>query len=167
MEPLTTLSTGLAAFRSAWDIASAAIASRDEYKITEATQDLTVKIFDVQNAALNLQEKASSMRDEIEALKNDKRELSARIAELEQRREERAQYALNEIHEGAFVLAYQETDGSGAPPHYLCQPCMDNAAKKVVLQQVRGHGRISLHCNECKAVYFTGKTYTIDVRAFR
>jgi hypothetical protein len=169
MEPIVTLSSGLAAFRSTWDIARGAIAARDEHKIAEATQDLNVKILDVQNAALNLQEKASTMRDEIEALKNDKRELNARIAELERKTQERAEYALKEIHEGTFVLAYQKADDNAAPPHYICQPCMDNSAKKVVLQRQKRSGRVNLVCHVCNAVVFTGETYTmkVDVGAFR
>lgn len=154
-----TISTTLSALKSTVDLAKTAVAVRDDIKIAEATQLLNDRIIDVQNAALQLQEKLSVQRDDIETLKNDKRDLSAKIAELEQRKSERAQYQLKELAPGSFVLAYIEQGESSAPMHYLCQPCMDNLSQKAVLQQIASFGSYLLKCPSCKNEYTTGKTY--------
>lgn len=158
-----TISTTLTALRTSVDLAKTAIAVRDDVKIAEATQLLNDRIIDVQNAALQLQEKLSAQREDIDALKNDKRELSAKIAELEQRKSERAQYKLHELTPGTFVLAYVEPGEDGTPMHYLCQACMDNLSKKSVLQEYRSGGSVRLSCPSCDQKYSTGKRYRLDV----
>lgn len=154
-----TISTTLSALKTSVDMAKTALAIRDDGKIAEATQLLNDRIIDVQNAALQLQEKMSAQRDDIETLKNDKRELSAKIAELEQRKAERSQYELKELTPGSFVLAYIEQGEGGTPMHYLCQSCMDNLSKKSVLQEYRSGGVIRLRCPSCDNKYSTGKSY--------
>ncbi|WP_042298932.1 hypothetical protein [Paraburkholderia kururiensis] len=156
---VASISAALSSTKAVLELAKTAIAARDEAKLAHVMQSLNERIFEIQNAALQLQEKASTMRDEIDSLKDQKRELNARITELERRSADRAQYRLEEIQPGVFVLAHVGAGKDGTPMHYLCQACMDNASKKVVLQE-KAHGvvgGISLHCNECKAAYFTGR----------
>lgn len=154
-----TISTTLSALKSTVDLAKTAVAVRDDIKIAEATQLLNDRIIDVQNAALQLQEQLSAQRDDIEALKNEKRDLSAKIAELEQRKSERSQYELKELTPGSFVLAYIKPGEGSTPMHHLCQPCMDNLSKKSVLQEIQSIGAYFLQCPSCKNEYSTGKTY--------
>ncbi|VVE12473.1 hypothetical protein PCA20602_02706 [Pandoraea capi] len=165
MEPITALSTALAAFRTTIDLAKFAVGAHDDLKLAEVKQMLNEQIFEITNAALQLQEKHSAARDEIDALKDDKRKLSAQIAQLEERSFERAKYDLHELSQGVFVLAEVQPSEPSRGPHYLCQPCMDNETKKVVLQLQQKSGRINLVCNHCDSVYFTGRTYQIDHRA--
>ncbi|WP_454871753.1 hypothetical protein [Paraburkholderia xenovorans] len=167
MMDIASISAAVSSTKAAFELAKLAISARDDVKLAEAKQLLNERIVDIQMAALQLQEKMSSMRDEIEALKNEKREVSAKVAHLQQRLDQRAQYALEEIHNGAFALAYIEPDDGGDPAHYVCQPCMDNAAKKVVLQRQQKSGRVNLVCHECNAAYFTGETYSMNVSAYR
>ncbi|MFD1557058.1 hypothetical protein ACFSHT_15765 [Paraburkholderia silviterrae] len=156
---VSSISAAVSSAKAAFEIAKLAIATRDDVKLTEAKQILNDRIVDIQSAALQLQEKMSAMRDEVEMLKDEKRQLSARIAELEQRSAERAQYELEAIQPGVFVLAHRERGQGSVPMHYLCQSCMDNSAKKVVLQEkAKGMvGAISLCCHECEATFFTGR----------
>lgn len=157
-----TISTALSALKISVEMAKTAVAIRDDNKIAEATQLLNERIIGVQNAALHLQDKLSTQRDEIEALKDAKREAGTQIAELEQRASDRAKYKLHELSEGIFVLAHVEGGDAGNPMHYLCQSCMDNASKKVVLQTTKNRGRILLHCTVCDNNYDTGRTYTMQ-----
>lgn len=163
---IASISAALSGLKSAFELTKTAVAARDQSKLAEAKQVLDERIFDVTNAALQLQEKLSAARDEIDALKDDKRKISARVAELEQGQSERAKYRLHELSEGVFVLAYNggsTPDEITDPAHYLCQSCMDNASKKEVLQTHKGNGKIFLHCNACKANFLTGKTYQIKM----
>jgi hypothetical protein len=156
---IATISSALGSLKTALELAKTAVAVRDDNKIAEATQLLNDRIIDVQNAALHLQEKLSTQREDIEALKDEKRELSAKIAELEQRKAERGQYKLHELSPNVFVLASIETGQGGTPAHYLCQPCMDNKAQKVILQAHSSHGKRYAKCTVCGVPYFTGETY--------
>jgi hypothetical protein len=156
---MTTISVALSSLKTSVDVARTAIAIRDDVKLAEATQVLNDRIIDVQNAALQLQEKQAAAREEIDTVKDEARQLRARILELEQKKAERAKYRLHELTEGVFVLAQTEPHGVSEPVHYLCQSCMDNTAKKEVLQTERFKGRILLRCPGCKEQLATGRTY--------
>jgi hypothetical protein len=156
---MTTISVALSSLKTSVDVARTAIAVRDDVKLAEATQALNDRIIDVQNAALQLQEKQAAARDEIDSVKDEARLLRKRILELEQQKTDRAKYRLHELTEGVFVLAQTEPGGSAEPVHYLCQSCMDNATKKEVLQTERFKGRILLRCPGCKEKLPTGRTY--------
>ncbi|MCA8198320.1 kinetochore Spc7 family protein [Burkholderia vietnamiensis] len=147
---VATISATLGALKTSFDFVKSAVAARDDAKISDALKDINDRIFQVQNAALQAQEKMSAMREEIETLKDGKRELKARIAELEQQKSERAKYDLHELSEGVFVLAEIEASQNGRSPHYLCQSCMDNSAKKGVLKQENRLGYYVLTCPICK-----------------
>jgi hypothetical protein len=159
---IATVSTALAALRTSLDLASSAIAARDEAKLAEATQHLNSRIIDVQNAAMHLQEKQSASRDEIEQLKKDLRVARDQIDELEQRRAERDKYGLHELSPSVFVLAYNRQE-DGVPMHYICQTCMDNGGKKEVLQNLKKAGRVLLACPSCENTYFTGETFRYNL----
>ncbi|WP_250483278.1 hypothetical protein [Caballeronia sp. GaOx3] len=158
-----TLSAALSSARTAFELVRSAAALRDDAKITAALEDLQNRIIDVQNTALQVQEKISSLLDEKQALKDGKRELSARIAELEKQRSERESYDLHELSEGVFVLAELNSSKTGRSPHYLCQPCMDNAAKKGVLKRAQVAYEYVLVCPICKNDYPTGEYVKIAI----
>lgn len=155
---VATISATLASLKTSVDLVRTAVAIRDDAKLAEATQSINDRIIDIQNAALQLQEKQSAARDEIEALKDDARQLRAHVADLEQRRNERAQYRLHEFPVGVFVLARLESEDMTDPMHYLCQPCMDNKSQKNVLQRSSSYGSVYLKCPTCQNDYYTGET---------
>ncbi|MGT2474576.1 hypothetical protein [Paraburkholderia terrae] len=159
---IATISATLGALKTSIDLIKSAVAAHDESKISGALKDINDRIFQVQNASLQAQEKMSSMRDEIETLKDGKRQLSARVAELEHQKSDREKYDLHELSEGVFVLAKIEASQNGRSSHYLCQPCMDNVAKKGVLQRESRPFTYILSCPICKYEYPTGEV--VDVR---
>lgn len=154
---ISTIGSAISATKTALDLLGVATQLRDDAKIKDALRALNDRIIEVQNSALNLQEKLSARQDECEALKDNERQIKTRLVELESRRDRRAQYELHELSKDVFVLAPNATHERPAPAHYLCQPCMDNAAKEVVLQRSEDFTAINLICNECKALYFTGE----------
>jgi len=156
---IATISSALSALKTSVDFAKTAIAVRDDVKIAEATQLVNERIIDVQNSALQMQEKMSALRDEIESLKAEKRDLAVKLTEQEQSRAERNKYKLHELTTGSFVLAYAETGDDAAPMHYLCQPCMDNLGKKSVLQRRYHTGSITLRCPTCENQVGTAEKY--------
>lgn len=158
-----SISSALGGLKTAFDLTKAAVAARDDNKLAEAKQALNDRIIDVQNAALQLQEKHSAARDEIDALKDEKRKLSARIAEIEQKNAEREKYDLKELSDGVFVLAEVGPSDDGRSPHYLCQPCMDNSAKKGVLKRELHSFQYVLTCPVCGNKYASGEFAKISL----
>lgn len=154
---VATISATLGALKTSFDLAKSAVAARDEAKLADALKDINDRIFQVQNASLQVQEKMSSMRDEIETLKDGKRQLGTRVAELEHQKSEREKYELHELSQGVFVLAEVEPRQDGRSPHYLCQPCMDNSSKKAVLQRTYRSFAYFAVCPVCKNEYMTGE----------
>lgn len=162
MEAITAIAATLNALRTSLDLAKGAIATRDDMKLAELDKSLHKEIIDVQSAAIELLGKLSTATDEIDALKDRERELRREIAGIKERVAERAKYRLHELTDGIFVLACDaQTNDAGTtePAHYLCQPCMDNEAKKGVLQRKGGPVNVTLVCNLCKASYFTGERH--------
>ncbi|WP_175878875.1 hypothetical protein [Burkholderia sp. BCC0097] len=153
---ITTIGAAIGGLKNAIDLTKTAIAARDDQKLAEARQAINDRIIDVQNAALALQEKQASARDEIDELKEQLRSANEKIAELDRKRALRSLYELRELTEGVFVLASTSPDTS-QPAHLICQPCMDNDSKLGVLQQTSKYGGIKLKCPLCAMEYRTGK----------
>ncbi|MGC0155008.1 hypothetical protein ACPRNU_21325 [Chromobacterium vaccinii] len=149
-----SISAALGGLRTAVDLAKLAVEARDDQKIASAVQSLNDRIIEIQGVALQLQEKQASQLEQIQTLKDDKRELSARVADLEKQADEQNRYRLRELSTGVFVYAYEPVDGDAAPAHYLCQSCMDNKSQKAVL--VRDANGTYERCPVCKNRYRTG-----------
>lgn len=99
---VATISGTLSALRTSVDLFKGLVASHDDAKISSALKEIKDRIFEVQNASLQTQEKMSAMRDEIETLKDGKRQVEARVAELVQHKSEREKYDLHELSEGVL-----------------------------------------------------------------
>ncbi|KWD07206.1 hypothetical protein [Burkholderia stagnalis] len=155
--PIMTVTAAIAGLKNTIDLAKAAIAARDDLKLAEMQQSINDRVIDVQNAALALQEKQSAARDEIDELKEQLRAANAKISELDRKRTVREQYVLEELAEGVFALASIDPDTSDHPPHYVCQPCMDNNSVTAILQQTGKYGTIKLKCPVCSTEYRTGE----------
>lgn len=128
--PLMTVTAAIAGLKNTIDLAKAAIATRDELKLAEMQQSINDRVIDVQNAALALQEKQSAARDEIDELKEQIRASNAKVAELEELLNERAEYKLHALTPRGFAYRYVGTD---EPEHYICQGCFDNKPKRKVV----------------------------------
>jgi len=125
-----SISAALGGLKTAFELTKAAVAARDESKIAEAKQALNDRIIDVQNAALQLQERQSAARDEIDELKDQIRDLKASMKTLESDATERANYRLAAIFPGKW--AYESVID---PHHYACQQCFDGPSHRKVLLQ--------------------------------
>ncbi|MGP8432985.1 hypothetical protein [Paraburkholderia fungorum] len=152
-----TISGALASAKAAFDLLMTATQLRDAAKIKDAMGVLNDRIIDIQNSALYLQKELATRQEECETAKSDARQIKARVAELERQRHQQSQYSLHELSMGVFVLAPNETHENPTPAHYICQPRMDNVAKKVILQRQESVETVDLVCHECKAVYFTSE----------
>lgn len=160
MEPVSTISAALSAARSTLDLAKSAIAARDDAKLAEVLKALNDEIIGAQNTSRDLLGQMRAADEQINSLMDRERELHKELTELKTRATERTKYRHHEMSPGVFVLARNaETLDGGTvdPAHYLCQPCMDNESKKVVLQREPKSGHQYLHCNACNARYFTGE----------
>lgn len=111
---------------TALDLLRGGLRARDDAKINAATADIAQRLLDIQQVALQAQERVAT-------LMLSEGELRRRLAELEQRQRERDDYALHEIRPGAFAYALQQAvAGVNTPQHYLCQPCFDDGLKRVL-----------------------------------
>lgn len=147
-----SIASALTSLGATFQLLQGAVAIRDDAKITEATKELNRQIIEVQNACLQLQEKQSAAVEAIEALKDERRELRERIAELDRQARERDAYKLVQLLPGSFAYAPAEIDEPPAEGYRLCQPCMDNRAKKSVLQSMASD-YTQVYCPECKAQF--------------
>lgn len=160
---IATVSATLAALKTSVDLAQKAIAARDEAKLAESTQLMNERVIDVQNAALQLQEKQSAARDEIEMLKDDLRTMKAKVAELEDWLDQRSHYKLEQLAEGSFAYAYVPSSDDGTPMHWVCQGCMDSLSKKYVLKETKNFVGIGvMTCPSCKHEIYSGRDRPIE-----
>ncbi|GAB2887903.1 hypothetical protein GCM10027202_15650 [Microvirgula curvata] len=154
-----SISAALAGIKGTVELTSAAIAVRDNAKIADALKGLNDRIIELQNVCIQAQEEYSAAKEQVTALKDERRELQAKIAELSQQADDRAHYQIHQLSDGAFVYAFQHAADNGTPMHYLCQPCMDNRGQKAILQ--REPDGTHLRCPECHNHYLTGKRLTL------
>ena len=74
---IVTVSSALAGLNSLINIASEALAKRDDAKLSSALKELNQRVIDAQLSALQLMEKNSSLIDENESLKDGCRALKS------------------------------------------------------------------------------------------
>ncbi|AWB32356.1 hypothetical protein DBV39_00010 [Orrella marina] len=133
---------------------SAAIKARDDLKIAAATQELNDTIVKAQIASLELLQKQTAISNAHRDAEDRAHQLHHELVELKRRASERERYELKKLHENTFVLSVREDCRGSEPPHYVCQPCMDNLGKKGILQ---GNSRL-VTCPECKQKYSLAPT---------
>jgi hypothetical protein len=93
-------------------------------------------------------------------LKDDKRTLAARVAELKERKREKDRYRLAQLRAGQFAYVYAPSDDDSTPAHYICQPCMDHSSKKSVLQEGSNWGVVHLKCPSCELEVLNRRSMT-------
>ncbi|MFA8393292.1 hypothetical protein ACEPUD_24565 [Burkholderia ubonensis] len=150
--PIMTVTAAIAGLKNAIDLAKAAVAARDEMKLAEMQQSINDHIIDVQNAALALQEKQSSARDEIDRLKDELRDAKKTIETFETERSQSNNYKLTQLSQYGYAYKYA---GADEPEHLICQPCYDGPShRKTVLKFSPINGRYAAHyvCPTCKNI---------------
>lgn len=63
-------------------------------------------------------------------------------------------YRLTELAPGVFVYAYQPTEDSREPAHYLCANCFQDKRKSILQCAGRDSSGVRYHCPKCKADIF-------------
>lgn len=148
---IMTVTAAIAGLKNTFDLAKAAVAARDELKLAEMQQSINDRVIDVQNAALALQEKQSSARDEIDKLKEELRVAKKTIGTLEAKLSQANDYKLTRLSHYGFAYKYIGTEEA---EHLVCQPCFDNVpSRKVVLHFSRGDESTVAYwgCSVCRA----------------
>jgi hypothetical protein len=160
---VTTITTALTGIKTACDLASTAISARDEAKLARAQKLFSDEIVKVNLACLDLVAKNAAALSQIQALEKLAAQSEASVAELVRQKAEREKYDLHELSKGVFVLAEIEASQDGRSAHYLCQPCMDNMAKKGVLQRHQSGFAVVQRCPACNNEYPTGEFLSVGI----
>ncbi|WP_238909160.1 hypothetical protein [Achromobacter ruhlandii] len=157
------IASAFSSLSAAIGLAQNALSARDERKISDAKQEITRVLIEVQNSCLDLQQKLFASSQAERAAEDACRALAAQVEKLQQRIADRARYELAELSAGVLVLRLNQAEANGEPPHYLCQPCMDNRDKKAVLQRHEEGWVYWMQCPECRYNYRTDETIPVSI----
>ncbi len=152
MDASTLLAT-VTTVKTAYDFLISIIKTGNDMEIAEAKQKMMSQLFEVQAAALQVQNEILLAQQKNASLSRTCEELNSKIIKLEKQLAERGEYELIEYTQGVFVYKNKPLANTNTPVHYLCQPCYDNKLNKSVLQLSPNH-RMFI-CPEC------GHKYTI------
>ena len=141
MEPLTTLSTALAATKTLRDLVKSE--KPNIVAIRDATTALQDSLIDLQGTVLEGQQREATLAD-------DKRRLANELSRLRDGQRDLLEYRLENVAPGAAVYVHQPSKGDPETAHWLCQPCAD-AGRKTVLQLAPSTKTFGLFiCPRCK-----------------
>ena len=136
----------LAALVSAKELAGSLVSERDARKLAAIHHDLTERLT---HAQLKLAEVVHVLGERTalaHALEN-------RVRELEQKDALRHRYELAELVPGTFAYRLKPLSalpaGLAEPAHFICQPCLDARAHRIVLQRKRIDRRFHWSCAAC------------------
>lgn len=120
------ISAAIQGLKQSFEIVKGLVDVRDDVKLRDALTEFNVKMHALSTAALTSIEKASAAHEQVTLLKEQLRELQAKLAD-------RSQYELHEVATGIFVYLFQPSaTGHKTPRHCLCQPCFDKGVKSVL-----------------------------------
>lgn len=131
MEPLTALSTTLAAVKTLQDL----------LKRNGPSAEVQRALADLLGALIQAQQREAEMLDEIRRLRS---ELSA----LQDWGKVMGDYRLESVGRGVLAYVHQPSKGDLSTAHWLCQCCAD-AGRKVVLQCVSRAVTSTFKCPQC------------------
>lgn len=131
--------TGL---KTAGEMAGAFVGLRDQAMIQ-------AKVIELQSVILAAQNSAMAAQGQQSALLETKRDLEAKIAELEAWEREKARYHLHEVRPGAFVYAINPDAQGAEPAHQICSACYQRGHKSILQQTQRPPRIVSLSCHDC------------------
>lgn len=133
---------GLGALKTALDIAQGMSNLNKDAEFNLRLIELQQKIIEAQQAAMQSNERQSSLQRQVDELRDAKADLS--------------RYRLVDHGDETFVYELKDGDASGDPPHKICPRCFLNN-KKSVLQFVRTHnGQRKYKCPECGEEFSLG-----------
>jgi DNA-directed RNA polymerase subunit RPC12/RpoP len=137
-----TVGAVLGSLNKAVELTSKLIGLKNSGAIAEQVQSLNAVLLAAQKDALATYQAYSSLIDE-------KRQLEARIANLEAWDAKEEQYELVHLHPGSFAFAEKERTSGTKPVHYLCATCFNNRKVSILQGWTTGYGLRELHCTTC------------------
>lgn len=124
-----------------------------------ATSDATkrnAQLVEFQHAIIQFNSLLASIQIENAALTSDKRNLEAKITEMNDWKAEKGRYKLATPYSGAMVYALQKSMSNDEPAHYLCTNCY-KSGKPSILQLAKDKDQwASFACPICKSAAQTG-----------
>ncbi len=143
MNPIE-ISAFLTAVSHAINAGKALIDARDQIKRTDAQLEFN-------RALVELQEKHLSLIQGYQTLLATNESLKQELANNEKWEQERTNYKLENVGNGATVYCLDPEKASGQPLHWLCPNCFEDR-KKSMLQRTVKPGVLGLFkCNRCKS----------------
>jgi hypothetical protein len=133
---IASISSAVAGFRAAFDIAKGAITARDEAKLESAEREMGKQMLDLLQTAITLETERHAAIRRCTELEDENRKLKGLADDM-------AQYELHQTRGGGIVRRPQEGVHNANMAVYLCANCA-NAGKKTYLQPK--HGGIHLEC---------------------
>ncbi|CAG9179015.1 hypothetical protein [Cupriavidus pampae] len=143
------LSSAVASASAALELLKTAIKARDQSLTDRAIADMVDQLRGVSMAALTASQEALNSVREARAADQRIAELEREVRDLKSQADERNNYHLVPVGNNSFAYTLKELSPETPQRHYVCQACIDDRGKKVVLQM---HDRVSLSCPGCKAV---------------
>ncbi len=134
-----------ASAKTAYDIVKSISSLNTEVERNQAVSKVLEVLLSVQNDALSMKEKHSLLLSEIDNLKK-------KISEFEKWSETENQYRLKEIGTGVFVYAYNQTNKSTEPYHWLCAKCFADKKKSIFQRERRDTRGTHYKCHNCNSV---------------
>lgn len=126
------LAIGIQALKTALNLAKEAKDLTDTTAIRAKIIEMQSLIMEAQASAIDAREAHAEQADRI-------RQLEQEMRDLEAKRSERARYELKQIAYGAFAYMLKVEARGTEPPHWACQPCMEDG-KKSLLQKLQFAG---------------------------
>jgi len=121
----------LTGMRIGIQLATDALAARDDAKVKAAMAELSHRLADANMGALD-------MSEHLRKLEGRLREAEAQLRDAQEKLNQRKGYMLREVRPGAFVYAYDAVPGDPAPAHFQCQICFDAGKGSVLHQSIGG-----------------------------
>lgn len=133
----------MASIKATMDIVKGLKSSYDANTIMNAQADIRERLFAIQEAALTLQEKHST-------LINEKEELKKKLMEFEQWKQTESEYELKQIFLGTRVYSYKKSQQSTTPMHWLCPNCWEDRKKSIFQAEWDSGEEAKYFCPKCK-----------------
>mgnify|MGYP000184381863 CR=1 FL=1 len=141
------IAAAFSGLKTAFELLKLGVAARDDGKIQAATLDMSARLLDAHQVALDMADRCGALQDRLHTAE-------AHARELERKADERRLYVLAPLGAGAFAYAAKDESGPGyRGQHYLCQPCYDQGIKAVLRHdagapQSPGRGYVCPHNGE-------------------
>lgn len=141
------ISSLIASSKAAYDIAKGISSLKSEIDRNEGISKILEVLLSVQTLVLSVNAIAQKLQEE-------KYELTKKLKEYEKWAETETQYKLAEVARSVFVYAYEKTDTSSDPGHWLCTNCYKDRIKSIIRLASKGTGIKKYICPHCEDEFY-------------